>query len=314
VIAMLLALLAPLTAAADPGRASPADIAKASALYAQASEKAGGTYAERERRAEAVAAALTAYREALDLLGARAPAAERARLEELQRAFNREVGVLRAFAETALEDFDEVFSAAMARALPAGAKVCEGQIAAGPALPGMPGRTRENPDCTGVDRSAEVARAMDADPRLRSAVTQILALEWPAITLVPEPREPIGGARWIPVQPLLRGLAGARLKVIDRADEQARVPLAAALEEGFDKADAPALVEQGRAITERTARERAALAAPILAAIEGRASKLGAPDLGWCANPELLGGCAGTRASPDVERAIREDKKVRKAL
>lgn len=311
-IATLLALLA--LAAAEPGRASPSDIANASALYAQASEKAGGTYADRERRAEAVAAALTSYREALDLMGARAPATERARLEDLQRAFNREVGVLRAFADAALEDFDEVFSTAMQRALPPATKVCEGQVAAGPALPGMPGRTRENPDCTGPDRSAEVARAMDADPRLKAAVTEILGLEWPAITLIPEPQAPIGGSRWIQVQPLLRSLTGARLKAIDRADEEARVPLAAALEEGFDKAEAAALIEQGRAITQRTAKDRAALAAPILTAIEGRAPKLGATDLGWCANPELLGGCAGAAAGAAIERAIRDDKKVRKAL
>jgi hypothetical protein len=310
VIVLFLALTA---GASDPGRASPSAIAQASALYREASEKAGGTYAERERAAEAMAAALTAYREGLDLLGDRAPAAERERLEALQKRFNREVGVLRAFADTALEDFDAVFSDAMQRALPRGTKVCEGTIPDGPALPGMPARTRPNPDCPGADRSADVARAMDADPALRAAVTEILALRWPELTVDATPQAPVGGATWIGVQPFARALLRDRLAAIDRADDAARVPLAAALEEGLDGADTAALVAQGRAITEQTARARAAAAAPLLAAAEARGPKVGIADPGWCANPAALGGCTGQPAPDAAIQGLRADKKVLKS-
>lgn len=296
------------------------DIARKSVLFGEAGAVAGETFGARQTRAEAVARALDDYELALDLLGARAPDAERARYLALRKAYNREHAVLDAFAGAMMEDFDKEFTDAMGRALKAhaGAKDCERELAetGGMRVPGMKGQTKPNPDCTGPDLTAEIAAAMDADPKLNAAVKEILALTWPDITVLAEPQPAVGGGeRTIAVVAVVEG--SAALAQIERADEEARVGFQAKVEEGASKAELAALVTEAEAVTAATAAKRAAYAAPILAVADktlAKWAKKGEPATAWCANPALLGGCSVPDAGDDVVERLRADKKVAKAL
>ena len=312
-LALMLAVLAN-----AGGHYTPGDTAANSALYAKAAEVAGTRFRDHQARSEAVALALDEYRTGLDLLGDRALADDTARLDRLSKQFARERAVLQAFATAMMEDFDGVFQAALARALPADAVQCQARLPTGPALPGMPAPMEDNPDCTGEDLNRSLGAAMDADPVLNAAIEEILALEWPEITIDAAAQQPVGEAeRWISVTPWFRGAAGGALKAIDRADEQARLPFEAAIEQGADKAALQSMVDDARKVTEATAGRRAALAAPILLAAEAwsaKRSKKGNPGVAWCANPALLGGCVGEDASASAGAELRADKKVAKAL
>lgn len=308
------------SALAAPGTYHPAEIAAQSQLYATASDGAGRMFEERARGAEGLARALEDYELALDLLGDRAPEASRQRLDALTQEYNREFAVLNAFANTMVEDFDGEFVAAMERAIAKhpGAVECEREIAEGKGLPGMPAKKKPNPDCQGADLNAQIAKAMDDDPKLKAAVGEILALTWPELALEAVPEAPIGGAgRAVDVGTLFRQAAPTSLDRIEREDEDARLPFQAAIEEGASTDDLEKLVAQARAVTTATAAKRAAMAGPVLGAAEATAAKWakkGEPALGWCANPASLGGCIAPDATAELVPRLVADKKVAAAL
>lgn len=312
---MLIALVTSLALAG--GYYHPDDIAMASQVYARAATEAGGSFEAATSRSEAMARALEDYELALDLLGDVAPAAERTRHQELLTRYNREHAKLEAFAGVMMEDFDAELTGAMERAIQSTAPdavECAAMIPQGKPIPGIRQRMIANPDCKGDDLNAAIAAAMDADPELNEAIDEILALEWPAITMDEEPQGQ--ASPHAHVDTFLRPLVQDELKRIDRADEDARIPMEAAIEEGATKDELAKLVEEGRAITAATAAARAELAAPILEAAEKRWSKLrkGESMPGWCANPRNLGGCAGDDLTGELKELLEDDAKFLKAL
>jgi hypothetical protein len=311
----MILLLAPAALAEPVGFYHPEDIAPRSELFAEASANLSGPFEQRAGALEQLAVALRHYREALDLLGDRAPQAERERLEAIEKSFHRQEAELQAFADALVGDFDGAMRGAMERAAASYGEAmrCQGQIAAGPRVPGMPVKTQKNPECQGRDLNADIAAAMDADAELKAVVDEVLGREWPAVTFPEEPQAPVGaGEQWLSVRDLL--VAGARdaLRAIDREDDQARMAVEAALEQG--DADLEALKATVTGIEQRTAEARAALAAPLLALAEARLAKLKEPPTAWCANPRLLGGCTATDRSTDLVGKLLDDKKFAKAL
>jgi len=299
------------------GHYDPAEIARQSEQYARAADAAGATFRDRSAAVEVVARGLVQYEEALDLLGDRAPADQRERQAALEKAFHREKAVLQAFAGTMMDDFDSEFSAALDRVAPDDAVACQTMIPTGKALPGMPAPMKKNPECPGEDLSARLAQKIDQDPALKTAIDEILALEWPQVTVPDTPQAPVGPSeRWIAVQPWFRAVAPSRLKAIDRADEDARLPIEAALEDDPTTDEMRALVDDAKAIDARTASARAQLAAPTLAAIARWNDKKAKKDLdvGLCANPIPFGGCTGQDATQAIGPQLREDKKVARTL
>jgi hypothetical protein len=310
----LFALIA--TASAGPGHYHPADVAAQSSLYARAADGAGVTFAKRTEDVERIARALRDYEEGLDLLGSRAAPAERERLASLQKSYHRDVAVISAFANTMMEDFDGVFSAAMERAIAAQgeASECASLVQSGPAVPGIPPRMEKNTACEGPDLNGTIGSAMDADPLLISAVDEILALEWPALRTDTEAQAPVGsGTAWLDVDAFFRKVAKDALRKIDSADEDARLDFQAAIEEGAATSELEGHVSAAKKITAQTAARRADLAAGLLQAIDDRAAKKGW-SVAWCANPSVLGGCTGEDAGDDMVANMLADKKVQKAL
>lgn len=301
-------------AAAFAGFYHPTDVAEGSVAYAAAAAETSGRATELQRQARSYAVALNDYEEALDLLGARAAADERAALVSLTTAYNRQMAVLQADVDALVGGFDTAFGDALNRALAAhpGAQRCEKTVAAGPSLPGMPSRRTDNPDCKGEDLNRTLATAMDRDGALRLALDDLSERELSAFDLPAEPA-PVSTARWIGVAPLFQAAAREALRDLRRADEDARLGIEVLVEQGASPEDLAALRPKAAAITAATAAARAEAFAPAFA----RANKVlakKAPDTGWCARPVLLGGCVGEDTTRAGAALLAADAKFGRSL
>ncbi|MCB9671802.1 MAG: hypothetical protein H6734_20160 [Alphaproteobacteria bacterium] len=299
--------------AALAGFYHPRDVAAESGMYGSVAQVAATRASDAQQRARSLALALQDYEEALDLLGPAASEAERARLHALTRQYNRELAVLQAAVDRLVGGFDAAFVASMERALAKhpGAVRCERDVATGPSIPGLGARTQRNPACQGDDLNSAIAAVMDADPRL-AADLDVLDAALPGFTLEPVPTS-IVADRWIGVAPFFQAAAGKALKGIRRADEEARLPIEAAIEQGASREELEALKPRAEAIDADTARRRAELGVPVLARADAVLAKK-APGVGWCAQPATLGGCTGTDATAELAAVLRADKKLQKAL
>ncbi|MCB9682838.1 MAG: hypothetical protein H6733_15330 [Alphaproteobacteria bacterium] len=305
--------------AAPAGHYHPLDVAAASSRFAQAQQVAGTTFQARQDEADAYAAALIAYEEALDLLGDRAPAEQRERLTKLRETFERDKRVVGAFASDQLDGFDGAFSAALERALGSReATVCHPTTDRGLRM-GPGAHRKETVTCEGDDLNAGLAAKMDADPKLAATLDALLGQTWPAFHLDLQAVPAVGGGTAsLDVRRILRDGAGDALAAIDRADDDARLDVRARLEDDDVSADDQrALLDQARRVTATTARRRATLAAPVLDAIDAVAAKAARKTgvtVGWCAQPAVLGGCATPPVDPAVEAAWLDSGKVARAL
>ena len=323
-IARMWTVLLTLAFAAEPapdgaGFYHPNDIAQASERMAEATEKLTGVVEERSRSLRRLAIALQEYRESLELLAVRAPAEEWARLGELETRYHREEAALQGFADDMVTNFDQAMVDAMERALEPheGAVRCEANIPVqgGPRVPGM-ARTTQNPDCTGENLNEAIATAMDADEELGAALGDILGREWPEVTLEPEPVAPVGEGmdRYVSVRGLVSAVAGKRLKAIAAEDDRMREEIQAALEQ--DDPDTNALRTRVAEIEQVTADARGDLGKTVFDVASWRMErwKNGEGFVGWCAAPELLGGCEGTEVTSEVVGRLQGDKKFGKKL
>ena len=307
-------------ALAGAGFYHPADIAAASKAYAEVSAVAQADTQVVQERATAVAVGLQNYDMALDLLGDRAPAAERERYQELLTQFNREKATTQAFMDVWIEDFDAQFLAAVDRALVglgATAEVCAKEIPAGRSVPGMPTPMKANPDCTGDDLNAKIVAAIDTDPKLASELKEILAMDFPTITLPADPQPlSVPGDEAVSVADFFKANALGSLKAIDTADTKARSDIQAEIALGASPEELAALTDTARDITAKTDAAYASLAAPVLAAVDkanAKAAKKSLPTVGWCAQPQSFGGC-DVPLSAVAPKRLAADKKVAKAL
>ena len=307
-----------LSSALAAGFYHPNDVAAASTTFAAAQEQLLAPLDERQTATRGLSNALRSYREGIDAMGT-VPDAHTARLEQLEVTYNRQFDALQTFADDLVGDFDAAFTAALQRALAAhpGAQECVREVAVGPRVPGMGGRTQKNPECQGDDLNAAVAAAIDADAELKAALPGIVGRPWPSLGVTPQPLPTIGdGSRYVHLQELLTKGAGAAMRAIDRDDDDARMAIEAELEDGADAAELARLESTGNQISAATAAKRAALAAPILAAatkVLDKAAKKGEATA-WCVQPAALGGCEGTDASTEVVQLLLSDKGVTKAL
>lgn len=306
--------------AAGGGFYHPNDVAAESAVYARSSEKLSAPVEALQAEVDALGPALLQYREALDLLGARAPAAERDRLLALEAQYNRQYAGAQSFLDGLVGGFDDAFVQAKDRAV-AGLGVpaveCEREVATGMSMPGMPQRRTPNPACTGDDLNGKIAAAMDADPKLAAALEELLARPFPHVELDVDPQPVIGaGDRWISVSSFVRLAARKQLTAIDNQDDEARAEIDALLETGATPQELAAAQEKGQEIAAATAAKRAALAAPALAAADKLLAKWAKkePATAWCANPPALGGCVGEDATNDLASRLVDEKKVAAAF
>jgi hypothetical protein len=304
------------TVALAGGFYHPNDVAMASAQYARATDASATAFENAQDTSMQFAHGVNAYEASLDLLGSRAPASERKRHQRLSAEFNDSFAAMSDFATVLADDYDRVFTEAMDRAVAANAPdavLCEGSIASGPALPGIRPRFEANPDCEGTDHNPTVVAAMDADPTLISDLDELIGRAWPPFRLPTDKQEAIGDGSWIEVWAFFRTAAPDALAQIQHADDEARLPLEAALENG---ADPSSLVSSAVSITGQTADARAALADATFQA----AAKLSlqwaksGESFSWCANPRVLGGCDGNDGTKTLGKKLVDHPKVARSL
>lgn len=313
---MLLTFLASAWAS-PPGTFDTDEVAAHSTTYAQASAALQAPLEAANRTLNEVAASLIHYRKGLDFLGDRASQDGPTRWADLRQAHGRNRATLEAFADALIDDFNVAMVDAMDRARLAfpGALPCVSRIADGPSLPGIPARTKPNPECTGQNHSQAIAAAMDADADLSRRVADILARPWPSVDV---DRTPVsatpGSAHWIDVAAFVEAAAPQKARDIDVNDDIARAPFEVALTEEPDAASLEALRAEAAAIEANTRQARVALAAPLLFAADlAMAKSEPVPNAGWCAQPATLGGCEGESLSEPMLARIMSHKKVRKA-
>jgi hypothetical protein len=319
---MFALLLATLNALATTSFYHPNDIAAASTEFSRASATTSATFSERASQANAIAAALNNYEEALDMLGDRTAATERARQKELAHTFNREFAVLSAFASAMAEDFDQVFTEAMDRAMNTVAPQALECLAKVPAtahvLPGIDIPLEKNEKCVGQNINRAIAGLMDKDPALIAAIDEIAALEWPAITVELVEQAATGtGNGSIGIIRFFGQVYGRELNIIREHDEMARLPFQNALEEGASIDELKKLELTAIQLTQKTAQKRAALCSSVIEASELLMSKWGKKDFqpaGWCANPEILGGCTGDDRTKEMLKRLLDEPKFIKSV
>ncbi len=316
IVALWLALSAPALAAS--GYYAPQDVAVASQQFARAQATAGANFASLQARADALAAALVRYETALDLLGSDAPADQRTRQRDLQRRYLREQAVISAFANDQADAFGAAFEAALKRAIAARDLVeCHTEA---PSLRMGPSFSRAAPvTCSGADENAHIAARMDADPQLTRALEGLLSSGWPSFSLASTPQPAVGGAgASVDLLTLLEQGAPDALRTITEADEDAREAFQSAIDDGASTEARAKLIDQAHEVTTRTALRRAALAGPVIQAVEDlrkKLPKLGiAADFGWCVQPVVFGGCTPTPISADAAAALAAQSKVAAAL
>lgn len=303
-----IALLLGAAALAQPaGYFHPDDVAARSKVFVGAAEKMGPAFEGVQQSLGGLGRGLQELEVGGALLGDRVPSGFAAWSTEQRRTVTGQFLRVQKHVDLVQEDFGGVFGAALDRALEAeGGALQECTKGSGvQALMRRPGA-----GCTGTDRNGALARALDADPGLEQAVTEILDIPFPELGVEDRSWAPValtGTARWVSAAALADRFAGAALAREAAALEDRLAPLEARIAGG----DASAVAEAAEA---RSAYEAALAGAgtTLLEAATKALDKAGAGDVGVCPNAASFGGCAGADASREVLRTLAEDKRFTK--
>jgi hypothetical protein len=289
---------------------SPDQIAGQSKSFAAAADAAGPNYEQLEISLTRYGAALEELELAVALAGARVPAEQAAWAADTRLQVTAQYLAVQKYVDLLGEDYNRVFEAAVARALPA----ISGGADAVPCNPsGGLGRMRVV-TCTGTDLSAQIAAAVDQDSRLAKELADINSVPWPTVGVEGRAWAPISlgtGADWIGLAPTARAVMPDVLKRRQASMADASEAADAAVEQGDTKAIA-ALQASRTAWLGQLGEDGTALIAALPAAL-ARAQKKGGPSgVGICVNPVMLGGCTGIDQGSRLYGTLIADKKLAK--
>lgn len=305
-----LAALAAFAFAAEPAHYHPDDVAKASARFAAVAESMGPAFEAQGQKIATLGVAVAELELGVALLGAAAPAELRAWMDTSRRKGVGERLRLQRHVDLLQEDYGSVFGAAVERALPAVGKGFDVKVCGATGVIAMMGRK----NCVGADLNTKLAAAIDADPALGGELASIAAVEWPTFETPTAPQPVValtGTARWVSGGRIAEKLMAARVKDRREALEGA---LEAMMPEEPTKADLEKAQARKDAYLAELAADGEVLRAAITAALGRAAKKGGAADVGWCANPVALGGCAGENVTDAVLATLVADKKFAKDI
>lgn len=308
----LLLCLPRLGLAATPAYYHPDEVASQSVRFAEVARADAPAFDRAQNVATRLGEALAELEVGVALLGDTAPPSLVAWAEAARRdGLAMFLGVQR-YSNQLQDGYSGAFQAAMDRALPkvsAGREVvvCQAKRVLGP---GMALKA-----CTGEDLSGALASAMDADPALGKALAELGAGSWPEMVL-PRAEQPVvpllGQTRWISAKIVATALMGARLEKRADALESAQE----LLEEDLAARDSAAMAQAERLKAEYLAGLAAdgqVLREALAASLE-RAGRGLPAEIGLCANPVALGGCAGEDATAQALPVLKADRKLAKDL
>lgn len=286
----------------EPAHWSSDAVSAKSAQFARAQSRDAGAYEQAEAALEVAKRDVAALDAGVALLGS--PPELRAYALSIRKTLAGEFLRLQRHSDLLAEDYERTFRSAIGRALPAvggGAQVSECTPSAMSGL-GMGGLARRlGTGCAGKDLSADLARAIDADPQLKADVGSMLAVEWPKLAL-PAAAQPVaklgGTSAAIDVVALVRATQGDAVEAAHVAYEAAVEALSDRLDSA-DPAVKKAAIEEARGAREEWELALAAIGKATIDRQKGRLSKGALAGAGLCANPAGLGGCG----VPDVTAA-----------
>lgn len=299
-------------AAGAPAFYHPDDVAARSQRFREVSAAMRPRFEEADAQATKWQRLVDDLELGTSLLGADATTALREYTAATRRSFAGQFLKLNRFAGLVQEDYSRVFEEAMGRVKP---KVV-GDYAAKECTSGASsmGRLRGT-SCTGEDLNPAFAAALDADATLRKEVASIGALEWPTIDLPSAAQAPVavtGTGASVDLASVAHRLMEDRVRARRDALELALEPL----QEGLDAKD-PAAIQKGEQARQRFTDALAADGAALRAVVQGvlaRGPKGVPAGVGWCANPQGLGGCGVPDATAAVLAAVAADKKAQKEI
>ncbi|MDP2308855.1 MAG: hypothetical protein Q8P18_22730 [Pseudomonadota bacterium] len=296
--------------AAEVAHYHPNDVAKKSAVFAKVADTMGPAFEERQGRIAVLGTALAELELGVGLLGPAAPAEVRSWSTMTRRKVVGETLRLQRHVDLLQEDYGRVFGAAVGRALPTVGKGFDVKECGATGVLAMMGKK----NCPGTDLNPKLGAALDADAALARELADIASVEWPMFE-APKAGQPVvaltGTTRWVSGGALAGALIGSHVAALqDGLESQLdRMMPDEPTEEDVKKAQAlkdaylAALGNDGEVL-------RTALVAAL-----ARAEKKGGPaQVGWCANPALLGGCPGEDVTASVIATLQEDKKFTKAI
>lgn len=296
--------------AASPAYYHPEDVAAKSASFAAAAESSGPAFDAAQSAVSALGRSLEDLDLGVALLGKAAPPELAQWSEATRRAGLAGYLQVQKHVDLLQEDYAKAFEAALDRALPrvsAGydVVVCQARRSFGPA-----GASASA--CKGEDLNAALARALDADAALARELAAISAVPWPT-PQAPSAAQPVvalsGTARWISASELARAFYKDRLIARKEVLEDAMAPL----EEGVDAGEADAIAG-AQALRDAWAADLAQDGDALRAAVTAALGRAHADDVGLCANPAVLGGCAGADVTRELLPVLEADKKLNKMI
>ena len=306
----MLALL-PAVIAAEPAHYHPDRVAQSSQLFARYAEALGPSYETAQRTLTDDSLALERLERSVLLLGEQADAGLVTWAEEQRRTLTHQYLRTQAHISLLEEDSATIFTAALDQAL-AGYADRSPVECAGPssvmALIGPGGRSA-SASCEGESLNAALAAHIDGDAELNAAVDEILSIGWPELGLEPSEQATsalAGDEGYVQLHEIAELFDADLDRMADALEGKLRP-----FEDGIAEGDASAL-EEAEAIRDRYELAMAQAGALVLEAC-AKALKKG-PAVAICANPEALGGCAGTDRTDEVLPVLAASKKVQKAL
>jgi len=285
----------------------PGPLAAASETFRSSQEVAGAAFENAQSATRRYSKAIAEYELGLDVLGTHARDDMREHFDGLFTTFRGQAATLNQFATGQMDQFNQIFTDALGRALVHYPLAVECLVKAprGPRMGPRLSAPAEEAECEGEDLNGTLAATMDADAELSAGVEALITAEWPSYDLPEEPQPALDdGTVYIYLSDVLLASLSTPLARIARDDEEARLPIGAALEQ--PNPDIEALRTQADAISAATRAARAELAAPVLDVIFkalARSAKKGQP-MTLCAQPEAFGGCQGTPATAEQLEAI----------
>lgn len=298
--------------AGAPAYYHPDDVAAKSARFAEVAQSAAPAFDQAQGQLTRLGDALKDLEIGVALLGDAAPDALRTWANQTAKVGMAGFLTVQRYSDEVQDGYSSVFQAAMDRALPkveAGKTlvVCQKKRVMGPGM--------ATASCTGEDLNGAIAAAMDADPTLRQDLAKISASAWPTVALSPQAQAAVpltGDKVWISAARVADALMKARLGTRAEALEDAQAPL----EEGLESQDGSALAQAEAlkaAYMAGLGDDGAVLRAAVVKAL-ARAKRDVPGEIGLCANPVALGGCAGEDVTASVLPVLQADRKLSKDL
>jgi len=299
-------------AAPAPGHYHPDQVAQKSAVFHQAAVALGPRFDEVQGALARLGRALEGLDLGVATLGPDAPPELLDYAASTRRTATGQYMQVQRHVDLLQDDTARTFESALARAVEG---IGSEYLLEECGVSGVAAMMGRGGDCKGADLNPRLAKALDADPKLKAAVNEIAEVPWPEVAVEGAPQAVVavtGTARWVAVHALVEAFADPSL---DRHTEDLEDALAP-LEDGLASGDAEAIAaaEKHRAAYEAAlAADGQVLRNAMQDSLEKAEKKGGPREVGLCANPGELGGCAGEDATREILAAMRADKRFLKA-